>query len=104
MPKDVAWQGNIVHTGVFKSPVAGRRRVGPFVIGRLACTNKLILWRQTMRRQEAAAPPRRMTFPGPHPSDPIWGPLSADQRQILLPALSRLLVRRLPAASDAQAA
>ena len=28
MPKDVAWQGNIVHTGVFKSPVAGRRRVG----------------------------------------------------------------------------
>ena len=27
MPKDVAWQGNIVHTGVFKSPVAGRRRV-----------------------------------------------------------------------------
>jgi ferredoxin-NADP reductase/MOSC domain-containing protein YiiM len=28
MPKDVAWQGNIVHTGVFKSPVSGRRRVG----------------------------------------------------------------------------
>jgi hypothetical protein len=28
MPKDVAWQGNTVHTGVFKSPVAGRRRVG----------------------------------------------------------------------------
>jgi ferredoxin-NADP reductase/MOSC domain-containing protein YiiM/ferredoxin len=28
MPTDVAWQGNTVHTGVFKSPVAGRRRVG----------------------------------------------------------------------------
>jgi ferredoxin-NADP reductase/MOSC domain-containing protein YiiM len=28
LPKDVAWQGKIVHTGVFKSPVAGRRRVG----------------------------------------------------------------------------
>lgn len=28
MPKEVAWQGNTVHTGVFKSPVAGRRRVG----------------------------------------------------------------------------
>src|SRR6185312_6793414 len=28
MPKDVAWQGKTVHTGVFKDPVAGRRRVG----------------------------------------------------------------------------
>ena len=28
MPKDVTWQGKTVHTGVFKNPVAGRRRVG----------------------------------------------------------------------------
>jgi len=28
MPKDVPWQGRIVFTGVFKDPVAGRRRVG----------------------------------------------------------------------------
>jgi ferredoxin-NADP reductase/MOSC domain-containing protein YiiM len=27
MPKDVAWQGKTVHTGVFKDPVSGRRRV-----------------------------------------------------------------------------
>src|SRR5690349_10919268 len=27
MPKDVAWQGRTVFTGVFKDPVAGRRRV-----------------------------------------------------------------------------
>jgi hypothetical protein len=53
------------------------------------------------RRQEGAVPPpRRVTIPGPHASDPIWGTLSADQRQILLHALSRLLVRRLPAAPD----
>jgi hypothetical protein len=34
--------------------------------------------------------------PGLPPSDPIWGTLTASQRQILLHALSRLLVRRLP--------
>ena len=45
-------------------------------------------------------PPRRVTNPGPPPSDPIWGTLTADQRQVLLHALSRLLVRRLPAAPD----
>jgi ferredoxin-NADP reductase/MOSC domain-containing protein YiiM/ferredoxin len=28
LPKDVAWQGRTVYTGVFKDPVAGRRRVG----------------------------------------------------------------------------
>jgi MOSC domain-containing protein YiiM len=28
MPKDVAWQGRTVFTGVFKDPVAGPRRVG----------------------------------------------------------------------------
>jgi ferredoxin-NADP reductase/MOSC domain-containing protein YiiM/ferredoxin len=28
MPKDVPWQGKTVFTGVFKDPVAGRRRVG----------------------------------------------------------------------------
>src|SRR4051794_27759932 len=28
MPKDVPWQGRTVFTGVFKSPVAGARRVG----------------------------------------------------------------------------
>ena len=28
MPKDVSWQGKTVHTGVFKDPVTGRRRVG----------------------------------------------------------------------------
>ena len=28
MPKDVSWHGKIVHTGIFKDPVAGRRRVG----------------------------------------------------------------------------
>jgi ferredoxin-NADP reductase/MOSC domain-containing protein YiiM/ferredoxin len=28
MPKDVSWQGKTVFTGVFKDPVAGRRRVG----------------------------------------------------------------------------
>ena len=28
MPKDVPWQGRTVFTGVFKEPVAGRRRVG----------------------------------------------------------------------------
>jgi ferredoxin-NADP reductase/MOSC domain-containing protein YiiM/ferredoxin len=28
MPKDVPWQGRTVFTGVFKDPVAGRRRVG----------------------------------------------------------------------------
>src|SRR3954452_2094909 len=28
MPKDVSWQGRTVHTGVFKEPVAGPRRVG----------------------------------------------------------------------------
>jgi ferredoxin-NADP reductase/MOSC domain-containing protein YiiM/ferredoxin len=27
MPKDVTWQGKTVHTGVFKNPVTGRRRV-----------------------------------------------------------------------------
>jgi ferredoxin-NADP reductase/MOSC domain-containing protein YiiM len=27
MPKDVSWHGQTVHTGVFKDPVAGRRRV-----------------------------------------------------------------------------
>jgi hypothetical protein len=34
---------------------------------------------------------------GLHASDPTWGTLTAIQRQILLHALSRLLVRRLPA-------
>ncbi len=28
LPRDVPWQGKTVHTGVFKDPVAGRRRVG----------------------------------------------------------------------------
>jgi MOSC domain-containing protein YiiM len=28
LPKDVSWQGRTVFTGVFKEPVAGRRRVG----------------------------------------------------------------------------
>ena len=28
MPKDVAWQGKNVHTGIFKDPVAGPRHVG----------------------------------------------------------------------------
>jgi ferredoxin-NADP reductase/MOSC domain-containing protein YiiM/ferredoxin len=28
LPKDVAWQGRTVFTGVFKDPVSGRRRVG----------------------------------------------------------------------------
>ncbi len=28
LPKDVPWQGKTVYTGVFKDPVAGRRRVG----------------------------------------------------------------------------
>jgi len=28
MPKDIAWQGRTVFTGVFKDPVRGRRRVG----------------------------------------------------------------------------
>ena len=28
MPKDVPWQGRNVHTGVFKDPVSGHRRVG----------------------------------------------------------------------------
>src|SRR4051812_50039563 len=28
MPKDVAWRGKTVFTGVFKDPVAGPRRVG----------------------------------------------------------------------------
>jgi hypothetical protein len=37
---------------------------------------------------------------GPHASDPIWGTLTANQRQVLLHALSRLLVRRLPASED----
>jgi hypothetical protein len=37
---------------------------------------------------------------GPHASDPIWGTLTANQRQVLLNALSRLLVRRLPASED----
>ena len=46
------------------------------------------------------SPPRRVTNPGPRTSDPIWGTLTADQRQVLLHALSRLLVRRLPAAPD----
>jgi hypothetical protein len=43
-----------------------------------------------------------VTNPGPHASDPIWGTLTANQRQILLHALSRLLVRRLPASEDAK--
>jgi hypothetical protein len=41
-----------------------------------------------------------VTTPDPRTSDPIWGTLTEDQRQILLHALSRLLVRRLPAAPD----
>ncbi len=41
-------------------------------------------------------------LPGRRPSDPIWQTLTADQRQILLRALSRLLARRLPAAPDAK--
>ena len=43
------------------------------------------------------SPPRRVTNPGLHASDSTWGTLTANQRQILLHALSRLLVRRLPA-------
>jgi hypothetical protein len=39
-----------------------------------------------------------VTNPGLRTSDPIWGSLSLNQRQVLLHALSRLLVRRLPAA------
>ena len=27
MPKDVSWRGRTVHTGVWKSPVSGRRMV-----------------------------------------------------------------------------
>jgi hypothetical protein len=48
------------------------------------------------------SPPRRVTPPGPRPSDPIWRTLTADQRQVLLHALGRLLVRRLPDAPDAK--
>src|SRR3569623_1671609 len=29
MPKDVSWRGRTVHTGVWKSPVTGPRRVRP---------------------------------------------------------------------------
>lgn len=43
-----------------------------------------------------------MTPPGPRPSVPIWPTLTADQRQILLHALGRLLARRLPAAPAAK--
>lgn len=43
------------------------------------------------------SPPRRVTNPGFHASDPTWEKLTANQRQILLQALGRLLVRRLPA-------
>ena len=48
------------------------------------------------------SPPRRVTSPGPPPSDPIWRTLTPDQRQILLHALGRLLARRLPVALDAK--
>jgi hypothetical protein len=43
-----------------------------------------------------------VTPPGPRPSAPIWPTLTAEQRQILLHALGRLLARRLPAAPDAK--
>ncbi len=56
-----------------------------------------------LRRRQGSVPPRtRVTPPGRRPSDPIWRTLTPDQRQILLHALSRLLVRRLPAALDAK--
>ena len=48
------------------------------------------------------SPPRRVTPPGPCPSDPIWRTLTPDQRQVLLHALGRLLARRLPATTDAK--
>jgi hypothetical protein len=47
--------------------------------------------------RRSSPPPRRVTNPGLPTSDPIWGTLTANQRQLLLHALSRLLVRRLPA-------
>jgi ferredoxin-NADP reductase/MOSC domain-containing protein YiiM len=28
LPRDIMWNGHVVHTGIWKSPVAGRRRVG----------------------------------------------------------------------------
>ena len=28
LPRDVAWKGRMVHTGIWKYPVAGRCRVG----------------------------------------------------------------------------
>jgi hypothetical protein len=43
-----------------------------------------------------------VTPPGLRPSVPIWPTLATDQQQILLPALSRVLARRLPAAPDAE--
>lgn len=43
------------------------------------------------------SPPAPGDEPGLHASDSTWGSLTANQRQILLHALSRLLVRRLPA-------
>jgi hypothetical protein len=43
-----------------------------------------------------------VTNPGLHASDPTWGTLTANQRQVLLHALSRLLVRRLPAFDDGE--
>ncbi len=80
----------------------GRRHVGPVVTGRLAQTRSDHLKENshappTVKDQ---SPPRRVTNPGPRPSDPIWRTLTANQRQVLLHALSRLLVRRLPAAPD----
>ena len=27
LPRDIAWKGRVVHTGIWKDPVAGRRRV-----------------------------------------------------------------------------
>lgn len=51
---------------------------------------------------DQSPPPRRVTPPGLHQSDPIWRTLTLDQRQVLLHALGRLLDRRLPATPDAQ--
>lgn len=54
------------------------------------------------RLDGSVPPPRRVTPPGQHLSDPLWQTLTPDQRRVLLHALSRLLVRRLPAAPDAK--
>jgi hypothetical protein len=52
-----------------------------------------------MTAKTEQSPPRRVTKPSLPASDPIWGTLTGNQRQILLHALSRLLVRHLPASN-----